>query len=366
MSIGFGELVKLLLLTFALLIGLHFASQIAQVMLIFALAIILAMMLTAPVSWLERRRVPRWAGSVLVLLALLAIAALLGLWLVPPLIEQTSALIARGPAYLQNVQAWLAEMTARYPSLQEAVKWDEQVVGGIVSRAERVLRQAGQFVLAVLGGLGALAIVLVMTAFTLVHPRPLLRGLLSAVPDDLRMPIARALHVTARQMRVWAWSSSLIGLIDGGIAWVGLTLLGVQPALLLAALVFIGEFFPYVGPIAAAVPAVALAFAVKPITPLWTLLLYLALHQLEAALLSPLIVSRRMRFHPLSVGFALIALGKVYGVLGALLAVPTLAAIKAFYTELVLGRRRVDETEIEKCADMVLETGSGGAGAQAG
>ncbi len=158
----------------------------------------------------------------------------------------------------------------------------------------------------------------------------------------------------------------MIGLIDGGIAWVGLTLLGVQPALLLAALVFIGEFFPYVGPIAAAVPAVALAFAVKPITPLWTLLLYLALHQLEAALLSPLIVSRRMRFHPLSVGFALIALGKVYGVLGALLAVPTLAAIKAFYTELVLGRRRVDETEIEKCADMVLETGSGGAGAQAG
>ncbi len=362
MKIDLRDLVKLVVLTLAILIGLLFVSQIARVVLLFALAIILAMMLTAPVSWLERRRVPRWAGALLVIAVLVGVLALLGLWLVPPLIEQTSALIAKIPDYARSARAWLAEVTARYPSLQEIVTPDERVVRDVVSRAESVLVQAGQFVLTLLGGLAALVVLLVMTVFTLVHPRPLLRGLFGLVPIDQRLPVARALLVTAQQMRVWAWSSSLVGIIDGTIVWVALSLMGVQPALLLAALVFVGEFFPYIGPIAAAVPAIALALAVKPITALWVLLLYLAIHQLEGSILNPLIVSKQMRFHPLSVGFALLALGKLYGVLGAFLAIPALATLKAFYTELVLTRRGLDEKETEECADIVLESHRPGPG----
>ena len=275
MKIDLRDLVKLVVLTLGILIGLHFVSQIARVVLLFALAIILAMMLTAPVSWLERRRVPRWVGALLVIAALVGVLALLGLWLVPPLVEQTSALIAKMPDYVRSARAWLAEVTARYPSLQQIVTPDERAVRDIVSRAQRVLVQAGQFVLTLLGGLAALVVLLVMTVFTLVHPRPLLRGLFGLVPVDQRLPVARALLVTARQMRVWAWSSSLVGIVDGTIVWVGLSLMGVQPALLLAAFVFVGEFFPYIGPIAAAVPAIALALVVKPITALWVLLLYL-------------------------------------------------------------------------------------------
>ncbi|MBN1460162.1 MAG: AI-2E family transporter [Armatimonadetes bacterium] len=355
-TIGFGELVKLLLLALGLVVGLRFLGQIAQVLLLFSLAIILAMMLTAPVSWLERRRVPRWFGSLVVIVGLFGLAILVGLWFAPPLVEQTSVLIERTPDYVKSVQQWLLDMTATYPSLQNVVELDEQTTRDIVARAESVLLRAGKLVLNVLGGLAALLVVVVMTVFTLVHPRPLLRGLFGMIPEDLRWPVARALHKTAQQMRVWAWSSTLIGLVDGSIAYFGLTLLGVQPALLLAALVFLGEFFPYVGPIAAGIPAVALALTVSPLTALWVVILYLGLHQLEASFLNPLIVSRQMRFHPLSVGFGIIALGTVYGVLGAFLAIPALAAIKAFYTELVLNRRELDEQRTEDCANLVLES----------
>jgi predicted PurR-regulated permease PerM len=339
------------------MVGLRFLGQITHVLLLFSLVVILAMMLTAPVSWLERRRVPRWLGSLIVILALFGVTVLLGFWLAPPLVEQASVLIDRIPEYVRSVQQWLMDMTAIYPSLQNIVEFNEQTTGDIVARAESVLLRAGKFVLNVLGGLAALLVVVVMTVFTLVHPRPLLRGLFGMIPEDLRWPVARALHRTAQQMRVWVWSSSLIGVVDGLIAYVGLSLLGVQPALLLAALVFFGEFFPYVGPIAAGIPAVALALTVSPLTALWVLLLYLAIHQLEASFLNPAIVSSQMRFHPLSVGFAIIALGTVYGVLGAFLAIPALAAVKAFDTELVLNRRELDEQRTEDCANLVLESG---------
>lgn len=355
-AISFGDLVKLLILTFVLLIALHFLGRIAHVLLLFSLVIILAMMLTAPVSWLERRRVPRWCGSLIVIVALLGIATLLGFLFIPPLVEQTNVLGKRIPEYYNTLQLWLADVTQNRPSLQRLITVDDQMLGDMFARAEQMIRQAGQFVITLIGGVAALFIVLLMTVFTLVQPRPMLQGLFALLPKQQRMPTARALRTTARQVRVWVWSSTVIGLIVAAIAWGGLTLLNVQPALLLASLAFFGEFFPYIGPVAAAVPAVALAFAVGPITPLWILILYLAIHQLEASLLTPLIVSRRMRFHPLSVGFSLIALGTAYGILGAFLAVPALAAVKAFYTELIFKQRGVDERETRECANLVLES----------
>jgi predicted PurR-regulated permease PerM len=334
---------------------MRFLGEIARVLLLFALVIILAMMLTPPVSWLERHKVPRAIGAPLVALALLGILALLALWMIPPLLEQITLFISNLPVYWSHAGQWLTELTERYPRAQDIVTANEELINRTLAGAEAFLVQAGQFTIGLIGGLAALVLIFIMTVFTLVRPRPLLTGLFAMLPPPAQGPVSRALLVTAQQMRVYAWSSLLVGLVNGTIAYIVLSLLGVEPALLLAALVFFGEFFPYVGPIAAAIPALLLAFLVSPLTAFWTLLLFLGIQQLEASVLSPLIVSRQMKFHPLSVAFAIITLGDLYGILGAFLAVPALATVKAFYTELILKPRQVDEEEMDARANYVIE-----------
>jgi predicted PurR-regulated permease PerM len=352
----YGDWVKLVVLVFALLLAWRFLGEIARILLLFALVILLAMMLTPPVSWLERHRVSRALGAPLVILVLLGLLAALAYWMLPPLVEQLTLFVTNLPAYWTRAESWIASITERYPRAQEVLTVDQELINRGLARAGELLLQAGQYTLGLLGGLAGAVLVFVMTVFTLIRPRPLLTGLFALLPEAKRQPVSEALLVTAQQMRVYAWSSLLVGLVNGTIAWIGLSLLGVEPALLLAALVFFGEFFPYVGPIAAAIPAVILALLVSPVTALWTLLLFLGIQQLEASVLSPLIVSRQMKFHPLSVAFAILTLGDLYGILGAFLAIPALATVKAFYTELVLKPREITEAQVLPYDNHVVES----------
>lgn len=354
-----SDLAKLVALVFALIVALRFLSAVGTALLFAVVVAILTMVLAPLVNWLERRRVPRAVAAVLVVGALLGIVVGLGLWLIPPLLEQTTRLVANVPDYLETIRTWINDLTSHYPRVQRILSPDEQSITDLVGRAEAVLLKAGRLFMDVLGWLGTVGLVLTMTAFTLARPRPLLRGLFALMPDSSRRPVAKAMHTTAHRLRVWIWASMLLGIIDGTLAYVGLSLLGVEPKLMLASLVFLGEFFPYVGPIAAGVPAVALGFAVSPLTPIWTLLLYLGIQALEGGVLHPLIVSREMDFHPLSIAFALIALGGLLGVLGAFLAIPALAVTKALYSELVLKPRQIAERELEECTDLVLDISSG-------
>lgn len=349
------RLIKAILLIFGIAILLYFLAAVRQVLLLFALIIVLTMMLVPPVSWLERHHVPRGVGAALTILVLLAILAGLILWLLPSIIEQTGAFIADIPGYWERIQRWATAQSAQYPRVQQMLSTNQRLISTLVGHAEAVLRQASQLVMIVVTGIATAALVLIMTMFLLIQPRPLLKGMLAMVPASSQEPVARAIHTIAQQMRVYLYSSLLIGTVNGVIVYIALSLLGVQPALVLAVLALLGEFFPYIGPIAAAIPALLLAFTVSPWTALWVLLLYLAIQQLEASVLSPLILSKQLKFHPLSVAFTILALGTLFGILGAFLAIPALATVKAFYNELVLAPKGVDQDALDHYADFIVE-----------
>lgn len=355
MSERFAGYTKLILLFFGLAVLLYFIAAVSRIILLFILIIVLAMMLTPPVSWLERHRIRRSIGAPLVILLVLGALVGLGLWLLPPVIEQLTAFIVAIPSYWARLQGWATAQLAQYPRVQDMVLSNQQLVNNAIGHAQAVLTQAGQLLVSLLTGFATAVLVLLLTMFVLISPRPLLVGVLAMVSPEQQEAVARATHTVAQQMRLYLLSSLLIGIINAVVVYIGLTFLGVQPALVLAMFALIGEFFPYVGPIAAAIPAVFLALLVSPLTALWVLLLYLVVQQLEASVLSPLIMSRQMKFHPLSVAFAILTLGSLFGILGAFLAIPILATLKAFYEELVLKPKHLDQRQLDGYADLVVE-----------
>ena len=111
-------------------------------------------------------------------------------------------------------------------------------------------------------------------------------------------------------------------------------MLGVPYAVVLALIAGIMEAVPNIGPIIAAVPAVAIAALYSPLQALLVLILYLVIQQLENYIIVPRVMSRAVELHPLAVLVALLVGGELLGVLGAVLAVPVTAAISVIVDEI--------------------------------
>jgi predicted PurR-regulated permease PerM len=132
---------------------------------------------------------------------------------------------------------------------------------------------------------------------------------------------------------------ALVSLIIGTSAGVGLWLLGAlgwlpngqKYALLFGAWVAITELIPYLGPWLGAIPPLLYALVVHPLSAVWVALLFLVIHQIEGHIVVPNVMGSALRLHPLLVIFGLLAGGEIYGLPGALIALPLLAAGRAVW-----------------------------------
>jgi len=142
-----------------------------------------------------------------------------------------------------------------------------------------------------------------------------------------------------RSLVSYVRGQALVSLIIGTSAGVGLWLLGElgwlpggqKYALLFGAWTAITELLPYIGPWLGAIPPFLYALVVHPLSAIWVALLFLAIHQIEGHVVVPNVMGSALRLHPLLVIFGLLAGGEIYGLPGALIALPLLAAGRAMW-----------------------------------
>jgi predicted PurR-regulated permease PerM len=142
-----------------------------------------------------------------------------------------------------------------------------------------------------------------------------------------------------RSLAAYVRGQAALSLIIGASAGIGLWALGAlgllphgqQYALLFGAWVAVTEIIPYLGPWLGAVPAVIYALVVHPISALWVVLLFLGIHQIEGHIVVPNVMGNALRLHPLLVIFGLAAGAELYGLPGALIALPLLAVGRAIW-----------------------------------
>jgi predicted PurR-regulated permease PerM len=210
-------------------------------------------------------------------------------------------------------------------------------LSGLVSRLFGVFAQAVyvlQYVVGLVSGvLDVLMILLLALYLTTDGPR-IGRYLLAFLPTDRH---EQAIRVTSRiSIRLGGWVSGqlILCIIIGFMSWLGLTIIGVPYAVVLALVAGVMESVPNVGPIIAAIPAIMVAALYSPFQALLTALLYIVIQQLENYVVVPRVMSRAVELHPLAVLLALMVGGELMGVLGAILAVPVTAAISVIVDEI--------------------------------
>jgi putative permease len=330
------------------------AWVLKPILLLFAIVILLAMVLNPIMAALERKGIKR--GLAILLLAVIfgGILALVFWLLIPPLLEQLNELIRRTPEYWNRLQTQVEVFSQRYPNLQTALPDAEKVVNTLGARIGEVLQLLVQSTFQIVGGLFGAIFATLLLVFILINPEPLVTFYLKVVPDRHREAARRALLRLTLQMAAWARGVIINGTITALSVGLLLAWIGVQPALVFGVIAFLGEFVPMVGPVLVSVPALFVALSMGVDKFGLALLVVLFVHQVETNLLIPFVFGQAMDLNPVSILFFTLAMSSLFGLTGAILAVPAAAMFKIAIEEFYFHRLQLNEDQIAAQAKQII------------
>jgi putative permease len=340
-----------------LVVGWFILRALQSVMLLFAVVFLLAMVLNPIVVWLQRHRVPRVAAVVLVMLALFAVAGTIILFAVPPLVNQVQGLIHNAPQVWQGIRTRMDSLAQNYPSVRDALPQTDEIAGKIGAAAGTIGNVLLRSTIGLVGGLVSALLAVLLLIFVLINPQPLVAGYLALAPDRYQEEAHRTLARMMRQMHAWARGVAINGCITGFSIGIGLWLIGIQPALMFGVFAFLGEFLPNIGAFLVSIPILFVALSMGP-TKFWLALgVIIVVYQVELNLLVPVVLGKEMRLHPVNILFFTLAMGSLFGVLGAILAVPAAAFVQIVVDEFYLRPRNLNYAELDREAGALLEGG---------
>jgi predicted PurR-regulated permease PerM len=282
----------------------------------------------------KRRRVPRWFAILLIYVAIVGLLVLIGLMVIPPLVAQAESLWTKMPGAFNAFQAFLVRhnMMTRPVTLQEAVQNAPSGTGGNAVGTVLVA------ISSVIGGVFGLVTILILSFYLLIEAHAMFEYIVRFVPAGRRSDVATAAREAVTKVSAWLRAQFVLAGVMGVFAAVGLWLMGVPYFYVIALIAAIGETIPIVGPVIGGVTAVAVAITVSPKLALTVGVYFLVLHQLEANVLVPKIMERRVGVSPVAVMVALLVGGALWGLVGAILAIPTTAILSVIIEELASDR----------------------------
>ncbi|MGH2444831.1 MAG: AI-2E family transporter [Candidatus Limnocylindria bacterium] len=311
----------------------------------FFIGLALAFIFDPVVTLLARRSLPRWAGVIAVYAIFVAVVWALIAFALPPIARQGREFIERLPelgAAVGDLERGLEEWYQRLPipaELREMV--DQQLVAsgaaiadfarGLLAPTITAIVRAATFVI-------GLVVVPVWLFFVLKDREALPRAVAGALPPSWRADAENLVGLLGRVGGRWVRGQLLLGLSVFGATVIGLTILTFlgfsefgEFTLILALIAGVLEWLPIIGPIVAAVPAILIGASIGLGPAIAAAVLYTAIQQLENHILVPKVMGDAIDLHPAVLILALVVGGGLFGISGAILAAPVVAAGRDLY-----------------------------------
>ena len=328
----------------ALAVGVVWALFLArQALLVIYVSVLLAIGFRPLVRAIENQqlipiggRLPRWLAILVVYVTIVGALTIVGLLIIPPMIQQAQDLWARLPQLLDRGQDFLLErgLLNHRVTLEEAVRaapGSGNAVGTVATAFTTVI-----------GAIFGIVTVLILTFYLLIDSESLFAGFARLFPASERPRVRDASAKISEKVSAWLSGQLILAGTIGSTAAIGLYLLGVPYFYVLALVAGIGELVPMIGPILSAIPAVLVGLAISPKLALFVTLFFVLQQQFENHLLVPKVMSRQVGVSAVVVITALLIGGALLGILGALLAVPSAAIVQVVIQEILDERDRAD------------------------
>jgi predicted PurR-regulated permease PerM len=306
-----------------LVLGLLF-RQLATLMLAVLMTIIIAIPLSAGATRLERHGFPRAVGALTTLLAGLAVVAGILALIIPTFIDQTNEFVDDVPGIVHDLEVTIGDITGNRPS--EVGNDIQDFLRGYTDDPERLIGPITAIGFGVAGVLAALVVMLITAYYMAVRPQPLVEGALRLVPPSRRRH-ARAVMDRLRTAWIgWMQGVAVDMFISGTLLYIGLSIIGLDFAILFAVLTALLVVVPYFGAFVGGIPPVLFALTDSPGKALAVLAVYILVQQIEGNIIIPVVMSRTTRLHPALIAIGVVVVGQLFGVVGLFVAVPIISA----------------------------------------
>ena len=328
--------VQYIVIVLGLILLAVFLRQIGGVLLTFLMAVILAYILNPIVRRMDGLRLPR-AVSVIGLFSVLGtIVTAALLTLIIPAVQQAQTLITN-PEIVVNAATGLLERAQRLPYVGERIAtMDGDALTSMARQnapsAQAALGTALGFVGGVFGVFGTilnLFLMVIVSIYLLIDKERITGAVLGMIPDTVRNQVVELLGAVEGAVVKFVKGQLLLSGIMGVVGWAIAFFTGTDYALLIGLWVGLTEFIPVLGAFLGAIPAVVIALISSPVQALIVAGLFLVAQQIEGNILVPKIMGGSVGVHPLWVLFAVLAGSALYGIVGAIFALPVVAIISA-------------------------------------
>jgi predicted PurR-regulated permease PerM len=332
----------------SVILGFWLFYRFNQVFFILLIAIVIGTVIRPAVAWLHQRGLPQIAGVILVYLLLLILLLGFLLLIFPLIVDQSTTIAAAVPGYYQNVREWMVN----YPN-HLIVRLSEFLPTALPSLQPRIAQQTGTEVMASAGqALGYItlagkvifiAIIILVLAFywTLDGPR-IIQSFLIVIPQDQRESISELIVAMETKVSSYIAGQGILCLVIGIMALTAYLLIGLPNALVLALLAGVFEAVPMIGPLLGAIPAAMVALSIAPSRLFWVIVATIIIQQLENSLLVPRVMRKAVGVNPFVTLLAIFAFSTLFGIAGALMAIPMAAIIQLLLNRFVFHPSTMD------------------------
>ena len=289
--------------------------------LIFSLfiAFIIAGALRQPVDFLEKKKIPRSIGSFIIYFIFVFTIFYLFALIIPPLAGEIIVLFKNLPHIIIKV----------FPTLSSNfnLSFLSNNIPSLANETINLIKTAFSNIIFVTSTL--------FFGFYFLLEKNLAKRLLENFFDDMELSKINLISERAqRRMSGWFWGEIILMIVVGLLTYVGLSLMGMKYALALAVLSGLFEVVPNLGPITATIPAFFIGLSQSYVSGLSMIALYFIVQQLENNLIVPFVMKKAVGIHPIITLIALIIGGKLAGIMGVILAIPTTIFLETILIEM--------------------------------
>lgn len=318
--------------TILILLAVWFLYLVLDILALLFISVIIVSAIDPAVDWMQKKKIPRTLGVLLIYLALFSAIGVAIYFVIPPLAKQAQELGRDFPNYYQRAAEYInpvQEIIGR--SGLDKGKILESITNSVSSFSSNIFSTT----IGVFSGLISAIVVISLTFYMSAEEDAIRKFIVSIVPKEHQEYAARLTEQAKDKIGKWLIGQVALMIIVGLLTYLGLLLIGVPHALLLGVFAGIFELIPYIGPLIGAIPGVIIGFIVSPTAGLLAVAVYMLVQQLENHVIVPQVMKKAVGLSPITVILVLLIGAKLYGALGAILAIPVAAAASIFISDLM-------------------------------
>ena len=334
---------------------LKFLLNILGVLAPFFLGFVLAWLMNPLVTRMEKKKIPRVVGTLIVYSVFLLILLLFIRFLIPVIYEQLQVLINNLPAIFRELESFLDSIFSKFGNIQgfDLQGMKESILQTVTSYLNNFMTSAPAFIMNFAGGLFSSMVTicfgLVIGIYMLIDFDSINGHLLQLLPKKNRFEASLLITNISTEVRKSVNGTLLVATMVFICDSIGFWIVGLQAPILFRLLCGITDLIPYIGPYIGGAVAVVVGFAQSPLVGFLTLLVAIIVQLIENNILQPIIMSKTMKLHPVTIIVGLLIFEHFFGIIGMILATPCIALGKVvwkFFKEKYNLFRENDTVEI--------------------